>query len=344
MSVRTEFVSWLRQHRHKLVSGEFAVEALSALGLDDDGLDTMAHSASVVITLPHASPNVFFPRVRVGWYARHLQRQSPELLHLRIVLTHVNFSDLGWRPYAWWHLDAEGQLWRSTFFSRNKKHKHVVVSSRPPLGEVAEPLHGADVTAARLARAGANLAVSYLLVMATVERAAGLAPAGRTIYVPLSLLTHFAAADISANEGDDARWLRRLVGAAPGRRVDESGLLTGVADVRDAEVFDNATNIALLASLGDPAVLGGAKMARYWPQVLGRWQESTANNCQVPPPRLATVPADVDCEAFLPPGSALAAQLAAAGVGYSQGMALSQHGPFAARTDPFASARPGPAG
>lgn len=330
--MRKHFIAWLREQRHTLVTDP---EALATLGLDDAGLAAWAGAERVVTTLPHASPNVFFPRVGVAWYARHLQQEDAELHHVRFALTHVNFSDLGWRPYAWWHLDAGGRLQRSTLFTRNKKRKHVVVASQATLRAVPESMIGVDAAAAELARSGTNLAHSYLLAMAAVERAAGLALPGRTVYLPLSLLVAFA-------RSSGAPWLRELVGSATGRRLGDDGLLYAVADSRTADVLDNDSNLALLAALGEQGVVGGAKMEAYWPQVLARGRRaSAASGVRLPAPALVKLPAGVDYAAHVAPSATLAAALDAAGIGYSQGLAVGEHGAFAARSDPFAEGGPG---
>lgn len=337
MTGRERFVQWLRGCRHALVAGPSAGEALHTLGLDDAGLARWVAAERVVATLPHASPNVFFPRAGVAWYVRHLQDRDAELFHSRIAVSHVNFSDLSWRPYAWWHVDGAGRLQRSTFFTRNKKRKHVVVASRGPITVIPGSAEGVDKEAARLALAGTDLAMSYLLIMATVEQAAGLALPGRTVCLPLSLLVEYArkvgdAGGVRA----DARWLAALVAGATGRRILDDGRLAQVADSREADVFDNPSNIALLAALGEQGVIGGAKMAGYWAEVVERVTAAgTRSGAAVEMPRMMTWPASIDYESYVAPSPALREQLDAAAISYSQGMALTEHGAFADRMDPF---------
>jgi len=334
VELRADFIYWLRRRRADLVTGAERDAAFALLGLDDDNLSRWQAASAQVTSLPHASPNVFFPRVGVAWYARHLQHQDPDLFHLRVVLTHVNFSDLGWRPYAWWYLDGAGDLCRSVQFTRNKKLKHVVVGSQGPLPEVPAGLSGTHAGAARLAREAGDRAVSYMLLMAAEERAAGLTTAGRTVYLPLSLLVEYArtAADGTRPE---SRWLAALIDAAAGRRITPDGLLTPVVDPRKADVLDNAANIALLALLGEQQVIGGAKMAAYWQEIEQRCRQADAVGGDLPtPPRMLRLP-EVSYAECVAPGARLAPQLAAAGIGYSQGMALVEHGRFAERHDPF---------
>lgn len=262
--VRAGFAAWLRSRRGRLVTGgggAGGAEALRALGLDDAGLDAFARAPRVLVSLPHASPNVFFPRVGVSWYVRHLQRADPSAFHLRVALTHVNFSDLGWRPYAWWFLDRDGALARETLFTRDKKAKHVAVAGRPPMRGVPERAVGADREAASLALRGADRALSYLLLMSAVERAAGLAVPGRTLYLPLDLLVAYF-------RGGPGGWPAALFGLRTGaRRLDGTGRLVECERAEEAFVLDNSSNIALLSALGCAGVVGGAKMAGYWGEI-----------------------------------------------------------------------------
>lgn len=337
MTGRAAFVAWLRDRRAALVAGPDREAALAVLGLDDASLQAWAAAPRQVATLPHASPNVFFPRVGVAWYARHLQRGDPSLLHVRVPLTHVNFSDLGWRPYAWWRLDGRGALRRDTLFTRNKRRKHVVVASQPPLAGVPAGAAGADAGAARMAAHGTDRAISYVLLSATIERAAGLACPGRTVYVPLPLLVGYARACAGRTaERPELRWAAGLLAAGGGRRIAPDGRLAPVADPRDAYVLDNAANLALLALLGEQRVIGGAKMAGYWPEVRERWRAAGDRAGERPaPPEPVQLPA-ADYAAHVAPSPGLAAELARAGLEYAQGLALAEHGAFAERADPFA--------
>ncbi|MFF4183039.1 hypothetical protein ACFYZ9_07605 [Streptomyces sp. NPDC001691] len=342
---RGAFVAWLRSARDALVADEGKGRALRALGLDDAGLDAFTDARRVVVSLPHASPNVFFPRVGVSWYVRHLQRADPSAFHLRVALTHVNFSDLGWRPYAWWFLDQRGALARETLFTRNKKAKHVVVAGQPPLSEVPSRAVGADREAARLALHGTDRALSHLLLMSAVERAAGLTVPGRTLYLPLDLLVAFfrdglAGADPAATRaGSDASggWAAALFGLRTrARRLDATGRLVDCDSAGEAFVLDNSSNIALLSLLGCAGVVGGAKMAGYWGEIEERVERAgRLSGVPVPLPELLRLPDGVAYEDVVRPSPGLAAELAAAGIGYSQGMAVAEHGSFAEEADPF---------
>ncbi|MFI2370229.1 hypothetical protein [Streptomyces sp. NPDC018833] len=346
---RQGFTDWLRAARDPLVTdgpddlGCRREQALSLLGLDDDGLGAFEKAQRVVVSLPHASPNIFFPRVGVSWYVRHLQGADESAFHLRVVLTHVNFSDLGWRPYAWWFLDEDAKLTRETLFTRNKKSKHVVVASRGPMRTVPERAVLADRDAAELARHGADRAASYMLLMAAVERSAGLGVKGRTLYVPLDLVVayfreSYLRSSQGSEEGVEARWLKALLDARVGaRRLAGTGRLEHTESVSEAFVFDNSSNIALLSLLSCSEVVGGAKMAGYWDEIGERIAEANrTSRAQIAGPRLARLPDVTPYERLIPPSPQLARALEKAGIPYSQGMAASEHGCFAEDLDPFA--------
>ncbi|WP_406735061.1 hypothetical protein OG508_14580 [Streptomyces sp. NBC_01108] len=343
MSAREEFIAHVRARRRGLFrpglpDGELA-EALALLGLDDASLERWSGCATSLVSLPHASPNVFDPRTRVGWYAGTLMRR-PEAVsthHLRVVLTHTNFSDLGWRPYAWWYLSEAEGVRCHRLFTRNKKRKHVVVAGRGPLDSVPEGMVGADLVAARAAQWGADLAVSYMLIDAVIGRAAGMTGAGTTTFVPLTLVLSFVReqAAAAASRPSLGAWCGGLVAAARGRRIGpDRTLLECPAD--KADVFDNYSNLAALCVLGRTQVLGGAKMAGYWPEVeavIGRLEELAPDDCRAP--KVLVVP-EADLLGVSGPSPEVAAELARQGVRYSQGLAVAEHGDFAARHNPFA--------
>jgi hypothetical protein len=331
--VRTEFAAWLRGRARTLARAE----ALTALGLDDDGLHALQTARQVVVSLPHASPNVFFPRAGVSWYARHLQRADPSVLHLRVVLTHVNFSDLGWRPYAWWFLDKDSRLTRETLFTRNKKAKHVTVASQGPMLDIPDRAHHTDRSAAELALLGTNRAISYMLLMSTVERAAGLTVPGRTVYVPLDLLVaFFCERHRDATAGEYGRWLSDLLDLRTAtRRLTDTGTLEP-GTLADAFVLDNTSNLALLSLLGCTGVVGGAKMAAYWSDITDRLTSAgRSSGLPVAAPELLRLPGGIDYLDLVRPSPDVAADLEAAGIAYSQGMAVAEHGDFADTSDPF---------
>ncbi|MFB7664059.1 hypothetical protein ACFC1R_08945 [Kitasatospora sp. NPDC056138] len=341
LTVRQEFASWLRSKRDEIIADsgdEDFQESLEILGLDDRSLARFATAENVLVSLPHASPNVFFPRVGVSWYVRHLQQADDSAFHLRVVLTHVNFSDLGWRPYAWWYLDTEGALRRETLFTRNKKAKHVVVASQGPLQSVPNSAGNVDRKAARLAKSGINRAISYMLLMATVEESAGLSVSGSTLYVPLNLVVEFFR-DRRLGPGSDShqRWADALLESSPqARSLSPSGELAASEAPGTAFVLDNSSNIALLSLLSCTGIVGGAKMAGYWHEVGDRVTAADrAAAIAVALPSLVRLPDGIDYLRPVPPSPRLARELEAAGIGYSQGMALAEHGRFAERIDPF---------
>ena len=301
------------------------------LGWDDTTLDNFLKADRIQLTLPHASPNVFFPRAGVAWYAQTRQQLDPALFHLRVVLTHNNFGDLGWRPYAWWHLNAEGHLKRLTCFTRNKRMKHVVVMSQPPLHSIPDSMHGIDLLAARFASQGQNLGDSFIRIMAIVERAAGVNLPGRTLYVPLNLAIA-CAKKIAEEATAPGRKLEAMLSCMPGRSLNALGELQSAADWRKALVFDNPGNIALMAIFGDQHVIGGAKMKAYWPEVRARLNlgEGFLGQLQV-----ADYPSSNRIETLLKPNEHLLNVLSEMGISYSQGMAIWEHGNFADRHHPF---------
>jgi len=319
--VKTEFFSWLKANRKRLVRGstDEAVTALQTLGLDDTTLQAACNATRVVLSTPHASPNVFGQRMRIGWAAATLQRFSADTHHIRVVLTHTNMSDLGWRPYAWWTLSATGQLQVAKIFSRNKKKKHTALCALPPLELEPQSLRGADALAAQNARSGSDLSRSLMILMATIERAAGLSLPSRTTYIPLDFVLQFAR-----DMGDRGIIFDRMLGHARGRRIDESGKLVH-SDLKQSLVFDNATNLAALALFGEPVLLGGSKMLAYWPEVAAAGRLVSTD---LRPVRPFLVP-ELDLASIFPLNTELRAALDEAGVEYSQGMAVSEYGPFA---------------
>ncbi|WP_438484866.1 hypothetical protein [Streptomyces sp. S186] len=338
--VRRAFLAWLRSKRSTLVpggSGRHRRECLDVLGLDEATLTACANTPQLIVTLPHASPNVFFPRVGVCWYARHLQEVNAAAFHLRVVLTHVNFSDLGWRPYAWWFLDEAGEPARETFFTRNKKAKHVVVASQAPIRAVPPQAVNADRAAAELGLCGADRAVSYMLMTAAIERAAGLTIPGRTLYVPLNLIVEFFRDDHGNGADAAAKWASPLMGSGAGaRKVGRSGKLEPADAVREAFVMDNPTNIALLSLLSSPEIVGGGKMAGYWSDIVERVDNANrTSGLNIPAPKLSRLPDNVNYQQHVTPSLSLRQALETEGVGYSQGMAVTEHGAFAERWNPF---------
>lgn len=314
--------AYLADHRDDVVIPGGPEEVVGLLGLDDATLSKWSTRGGSLVSLPHASPNVFTPRTRVAWWARIMQAADPDAHHVRVVLPHVNLSDLGWRPYAWWTLDVNGAVHDHRVTSRNKKFKHVAVSSLPTLQISPSGLTQIDDEAVKAAAWGTDLSRSYMIMTAATERAAGLGIPGRTTYVPLDLLVAFVR-DRARSHGSIARWARDLVEVAEGRRIDTDGRLKpSLAD--DAYVFDNAANIALLGVLGSSTVLGGSKMIGYWPDV-----EAVADQLSgdIPAPLLHPVP-DLD-PAVLPVDARLAEQLSAHGVRLSQAMAVTAFGKFA---------------
>lgn len=335
MTTHPALIDFVRRERCRLFIPDVPHEILSLVGLDDETLTRWAQSPDCVATLPHASPNVFHPRTRVGWFAGRLQQKSADTHHIRAVLTHINFSDLGWRPYAWWYLDPAGMVRVHRLFTRNKKRKHVVVSSRAAMTASPADMTGTDAEAARAAIWGADLAISFMLIGAVIERAAGMAAAGRVTYFPLSLLVSFAQHQAAGPEPSDlTAWCSGLLHQAEGRRINADGLLEP-CDPHDADVLDNASNQALLSMLGAPTLPGGTKMLGYWSgvdDVIRGLEPCAPPGCLAP--QVALVP-EFDLPAHIRPSDGVREQLDVRGIPYSQGMAVTEHGAFAAQFNPF---------
>ncbi|RMB71745.1 hypothetical protein AYK61_21380 [Rhodococcus sp. SBT000017] len=333
--VGEQLIEFVRSRRGDYVDPAAPESALQSLGLDDATLARWRSSTDVIATLPHASPNVFFPRVRVSWYAGRLQAREPDTHHVRLCLTHVNLSDLGWRPYAWWYLDERGDLAELRLSTRNKKRKHAVVSSVGPINGPPPGASGADLDAGNAASWGRDHAVSSMLILSTVERAAGMSESGRTTYVPFDELVSFVR-DRSDGPGSDplTRWSKGVLAHADGRRKGPDGRLRP-CDPIEADVFDHNSNMALLSLLGDPRVLGGAKMTGYWPAVKSRVDAVRADSgVDASTPHPVEVP-DVDLTPIASPSFGVREQLRQAGIEYSQSMAVHEHGRFAATDGPF---------
>lgn len=324
-SWRQELAAWLRLHRDDLFS-DGSPAARELLGLDDATLDQLSRTERLTATFPHASPNIFFPRAITPWFARHRQSEDETTFHLRIVLTHTNLGDLSWRPYAWWFLNSHGELYRHTLFSRNRRQRHLVLAGLPSLTELPDHDFPAERSAAELATTAVNLAVSYLVLMATTERAAGFTVPRRTAYVPLDLMVEFF---LRTGPSVAREWGAAVAAAAeaPGRCIGADGRLRVATGQRDAWILDNTSNLTLLSPLVDH-VIGGTKMAGYWPTVV---QQATF--CGGEAPGLA-VPR-VTAQALPTPRPPLSVQLRDAGVPYSLGMCVHEHGAIVHDFHPF---------
>jgi len=310
-----------------------AEKVLDLLGWEVGTLRRFLQADQVVVTLPHASPNVFFPRVGVAWYTNHLQEKGPAVFHIRAILTHTNFSDAGWKPYAWWYVDRLGELRRETVFTRNKKHKHRVVASQPPLDASLEKAGSVDQDAARLARVAGNLAVSCMIVMARVERAAGFTAPGTTLYVPLDLILR-CFRDLAEGRSGEHPWLTHLLANGQGRRLTLDGELEATEQWSDAWVLDNASNIAALTALGHSGVIGGSKMSAYWADVEQRVTQANSLAQALHAPGMLLLPPR-EYSQFVAPSAALRESLGRASIAYSQGMAVWEHGSFGLTCQPF---------
>lgn len=295
-------------------------------GWDIATANSFLSASRLIVTLPHASPNVFFPRVAASWYARHLQCDDGKAFHLRIVLSHTNFSDLGWRPYAWWYLDNRQQVRKVNLFTRNKKKKHVTIISQPPLSELALPdMENHLLAAYSMSTQCINRAWSYVALMASTERAAGLSLAQRTMYITLDQLL-FA---ISQSELSGLSSLLQRINA---RSLCPLGELQPTTPGEPSLVYDNSMNIALISTLGTDGIIGGAKMLNYWSGVAS-CERSLATGYR--PMKVLLIPEDNQVVEKVMPSQGVSKQLVQLGIPYSQGLALSEHGRFAELYSPF---------
>lgn len=297
-------------------------------GWTDQAERNFRHAERILVTLPHASPNVFFPRAMPHWHATRRSNEH-DGIHLRIVLDHINFSDLGWRPYSWWYLDSGGALSDLRLFTRNKKKKHVAVCSRPPLPP--EKLQWPRGYSDWLPRDARNLSDSFIGVMACDEAMAGLRPKDRLVYVNLSDVVAILRRIAERLGGGGRRsWLQSLFSHAEGRIVGASGSLEPCEEPWRASIIDNASMIAALGALGNVEIIGGRKMLGYWGDVLSKAATAT-HACGVTAP----LPVPIDFSELRPrlepprPSERLRKQLYDAGIGYSQGLAVAEHGAYA---------------
>lgn len=310
-----------------ILSLEMNSESLKKLfGWNKPTIDNFLNASNIIVTLPHASPNVFFPRVSASWYARHLQQKNERTFHLRIVLSHTNFSDLGWRPYAWWYLDRNQKIRKEVFFTRNKKKKHITVLSQPPLGELPQMnMEAHHRLAYSLATQCTNRAWSYVSIMASTERAAGLSITDYTLYITLDQL-------LSAITKTACPKVYSLLQQTKGRALNPKGELVSSSQNEAPLVYDNPMNIALISTLGVTGIVGGKKMLSYWPEVAER---ELAMATGYTPMEIFLIPDNDGVTECLPPSQAVSEQLALLGIPYSQEIALSEYGRFAETYAPF---------
>ncbi|MGX9522749.1 hypothetical protein ACWX0P_28815 [Vibrio mediterranei] len=295
-------------------------------GWDHATINGFLNASRLIVTLPHASPNVFFPRVAASWYAHHLQCGDERAFHLRVVLSHTNFSDLGWRPYAWWYLDNRRQIRKVSLFTRNKNKKHVTVISQPPLSGLSLPdMEPHQLTAYSMATECVNRAWSYVALMASTERAAGLSLSQRTMYITLDQLLVAVSQTISSG-------LSSLSQRTSARTLGPTGELQPVIPGEPPLVYDNATNIALISTLGTDGIVGGRKMLNYWSEVATCERALTTG---YRPMEVLLIPENHQIAEKILPSQGVSNQLVQLGLPYSQGLALSEHGRFAEIYSPF---------
>lgn len=305
------------------------------LGWDVQTTANFLYADRIIVTLPHASANIFFPRAGVAWYAKHQQDLHKNTFHLRVVLNHTNFSDLGWRPYAWWYMNRVGVIEKISLFPRNKKLKHTTIMSQPPVGKLnTHDMNNEDYRASQLATRCPNRAWSYIAMTANIELAAGIAVKGQTLYISLD---HYIEV---VKQSSQIQWihcqhLTSLLSECQGRMILNDGRLGIVSSLKLSIVFDNATNIALLSLLGVDDVVGGKKMEGYWSEVELRAQKMLQKNRRDFAFSVLSFPEKNCISELLAPLPSTQIQLEKQGINYSQGIALAEHGRFAEKIFPF---------
>ncbi|MDC9604102.1 hypothetical protein [Xenorhabdus griffiniae] len=296
----------------------------SLLGWNKITLRRFLCAKKIFVTLPHASPNIFFPRAGVSKFVTDKQKEDYEIFHLRVVLTHTNFSDLGWRPYAWWYLNEEGILIKKSIFSRNKKKKHYIIASQSPLLLDKQCYPHFLEQGAQLAQCADNLALSYLILQAFQEQLSGFTLADRTLYLPLDILI-LLMQTLARQQPDVHPWLLNLLTHAQSRKLNEYQL-ENTHRWENAYIYDNYTNISLLFPLAPTAIVGGIKMQRYWSDIIDnaiRMNEKSTISCPIP--QCLTFPQRQ--EYLLPylPKQETLRQIQASDVEYSLAMAITEH-------------------
>lgn len=300
---------------------------LETLGSTESALNEFVKSDEIFITLPHASMNIFFPRADVSRYVFGLQDNKKEAFHLRVFLTHTNFSDLNWRPYAWWFINGE-KLDKVTFFTRNKKKKHNIVYSLKPK-EIDFTSVDSDLrTELETSMKFKNISLSFIYMTAFQEVNSGFAHKGRTLYVPLDAFISFVIYQ-AKNDNLYFNFLKDFFVQAQCRKLISEELHV-TNEWQNAFIFDNFTNIALLNFFQPTAFVGGLKMDNYWDQVKEKWSTAFPNHLQpeFPIPTNMVMPAASKYIEPYQPSSEISEQLINSNIPYSLTMAIQEHGLF----------------
>src|SRR5262249_41911321 len=145
---------------------------------------------------PHTSMNAFPPMLTYPWIQRCIQTLAElpgggRAVHIRTLVMHNNLGDLRWRPYAWWHRGAAGEIVKTGFFSRSHVARRQVLLAQPPPQVEASACAPSDREALALARHGRNHAYFAAIYRLHLERVAGFHLPHGTIEVPLNVLNAF---------------------------------------------------------------------------------------------------------------------------------------------------------
>lgn len=316
-----QFVNFLQEKMHEWYLIKRNQELRSVLGVDDSSLQSLLSATNTYLTFPHASPNVFGSRNLPTLRAARLVKTDDSAHHVRVVLTHNNFSDLGWRPYAYWYLGADRLIRERRYATRGRAYKHRAVESLSlSSAEDLEKSRIEEIEAQNFRRTGKNLAAAFIAGQAYLERLAGLNVAQSVTYIPLPILTEFVR-KISTAGDDMGSAFSRMVSEATGRRIDTSGHLVEAPAAR-SYIFDNYTNIASSVLFRSPVIIGGQKMSHYWKNVEEAVKSAWGSERQL---EFVDVSNDIR-PACLWPASDVLNQLNAIGIDFSLSMSVAEYG------------------
>lgn len=291
--------------------------SLSAeLGVDQISLAHLSESDTIYVTLPHSSPNIFGKRNLPAVSASEFTAKESSAHHLRIFLTHNNFSDLGWRPYSMWYITNDRKVDEFRYVTRGKKYKHRCVESLKyiPFDDIDKSLGPTELEIEEFRRLGMNMAASFICGVAKEESLFGINIKKRTTYVPLPILTSFVLEKLHGGEHD---YLESMLVDSIYKKINKLGILEECG-IDEAYIFDNYTNIAITSIFNNTIVIGGSKMKSYWENVekLIHPYHEIRNNIQ------AIDISDKVLPNLFNPSNIIKNQLDEKGIEFSLGMAL----------------------
>jgi hypothetical protein len=339
-SLRSALCEFLRRQELSIfhsTNHQCLEEIRTYLGWTDDSMHNFIHNKYLIHTSPHASMNIFFPKIGSIWLQNILQTKFEHIsksFHLRTHITHNNISDLGWRPYAWWYICNQYRIHKSIIISRNKKQKHRIVYSLPTPTIDTTLLNDIDTKGISLATHAKNYAYYSIIYSSYIETCAGFNQPNRTMYVPLDLLHKFFQ---EINRGEDGGYsiTRQLLNGihkkiTKKRRIGDNGELYLI----NSEHF-NSTNFFTLSNTGNfliiyllaiDAIIGGKKMSSYLKDINQFADLVEADTgIALQRPVFIEVPA-LPYEKALPPSKDIQQQLKELSIPYSLSMAVYEYG------------------